>query len=61
MGVSQREPEVEQLLSELFSIIEDGNLPLATAKLTELKTKAPDLPEFHRAEALLKRKGVLGK
>lgn len=61
MRVAQREPEIESLLSELFSIIEDGNLPLATTKLNELKAKAPDLPEFYRAEALLKRKGVLGK
>jgi predicted ATP-binding protein involved in virulence len=61
MGASQREPEVQRLLSELFSILEDGDLSLATAKLNELKAKAPDLPEFHRAEALLKRKGVLGK
>jgi predicted ATP-binding protein involved in virulence len=61
MRVAQREPAIEALLNELFSIIEDGNLPLATTKLNELKTKAPDLPEFYRAEALLKRKGVLGK
>ncbi|WP_191489882.1 AAA family ATPase [Pseudomonas sp. FEN] len=61
MGVAQRKPEIERLLSELFNALENNDLTEAKARLTALKAKAPDLPEFVRAEALLKRKEVLGK
>jgi len=61
MGVAQREPEIEHLLSELFSALENNDLEGAKTRLSVLKAKAPDLPEFARAEALLKRKEVLGK
>ncbi|AMB88363.1 ATP-binding protein [Pseudomonas agarici] len=61
MGVSQREPKVESLLSELFRALENNNLEEAKARLLSLKAEAPDLPEFARAEALLKRKEILGK
>ncbi|WP_273823206.1 AAA family ATPase [Pseudomonas asplenii] len=61
MGAPQREPKVESLLSELFSALESNNLEEAKTRLSSLKAEAPDLPEFARAEALLKRKEVLGK
>lgn len=61
MGVSEREPEVETLLSELFSTIEDNDLAKATAQLKALKKVAPDLPEFAGAQALIRRKEILGK
>ena len=61
MGVSEREPEIETLLSELFSTIEDNNLEKARAQLQSLKERAPDLPEFAGAQALIRRKEILGK
>lgn len=61
MGVSEREPEVETLLSELFSTIEDNNLVEAKAQLKALRKVAPDLPEFAGAQALIRRKEILGK
>jgi predicted ATP-binding protein involved in virulence len=61
MGVDQREPEIENLLSELFSTLEDNDLKRAKSQLEALKKKAPDLPEFAGAEALLRRKEILGK
>lgn len=61
MGVPEREPEIEALLSELFSTIEDNNLEKAKAQLQSLKEKAPDLPEFAGAQALIRRKEILGK
>lgn len=61
MGVSEREPEIEALLSELFSTIEDNNLKKAKVQLQSLKEKAPDLPEFAGAQALIRRKEILGK
>ncbi|MDL5592711.1 AAA family ATPase [Bacillus subtilis] len=61
MGVTQREPEIEDLLSELFSTLEDNDLEKAKSQLEDLKKKAPDLPEFAGAEALIRRKEILGK
>jgi predicted ATP-binding protein involved in virulence len=61
MGVTQREPEIERLLSELFSTLEDNDLEKAKSQLEALKKKAPDLPEFAGAEALMRRKEILGK
>ncbi|PWE47951.1 AAA family ATPase [Pseudomonas prosekii] len=61
MGVTQREPEIEKELSALFSTLEDNDLPKAKAQLEALKQKAPDLPEFSGAEALIRRKEILGK
>lgn len=61
MGVSEREPEIETLLSELFSTIEDNDLEKAKHQLQSLKELAPDLPEFTGAQALIRRKEILGK
>ncbi|WP_339427278.1 MULTISPECIES: AAA family ATPase [unclassified Pseudomonas] len=61
MGVSEREPEIETLLSELFSTLEDNDFKKAKAQLQALKEKAPGLPEFLRAEAFLKRKEMIGR
>jgi predicted ATP-binding protein involved in virulence len=61
MDVSQREPKIEAMLSELFSTLEDNDLEKAKLLLQALKKKAPDLPEFLRAEALLRRKEIIGR
>jgi predicted ATP-binding protein involved in virulence len=61
MGVSEREPEVETLLGELFSTIENHDLEKAKTQLEALKELAPDLPEFAGAQALIRRKEILGK
>ncbi|MCD5977375.1 AAA family ATPase [Pseudomonas quasicaspiana] len=61
MGVAQREPEIEQRLSELFSALEDNDPGKAKELLAALKHDAPDLPEFAGAEALIRRKEILGK
>ena len=61
MGVAKRDPEVAADLSELFSTLEDNNLEKAKTQLQALRNKAPDLPEFLRAEALLKRKEIIGR
>ncbi|MEX5569866.1 MULTISPECIES: AAA family ATPase [Pseudomonas syringae group] len=61
MGVPQREPEIEELLDQLFSTLENNELEKARSQLDALKKKAPDLPEFAGAEALLKRKEIIGR
>lgn len=61
MGVSEREPEIETLLSELFSTLEDNDFQKAKTQLQALRKKAPGLPEFLRAEALLRRKEMIGR
>jgi predicted ATP-binding protein involved in virulence len=61
MEVEKRDPEIQGLLSELLTSIENNNLDTAKEKLAQLKEKAPDLPEFAGAEALIRRKEILGK
>lgn len=61
MDVAQREPEIEKLLLELFSTLEGNDLGKAKLLLQTLKEKAPDLPEFLRAEALMRRKEIIGR
>lgn len=61
MEADQRDPEIQRLLSSLFTSIEKGELETAKEQLSDLKTKAPDLPEFVGAEALIRRKEILGK
>jgi predicted ATP-binding protein involved in virulence len=61
MGVTQREPEIERLLNEMFSALEDNDLKQAKLLLKNLKLTAPDLPEFAGAEALIKRKELIGR
>ena len=61
MEADQRDPEIQSLLSSLFTSIEKGELETAKEQLSDLKTKAPDLPEFVGAEALIRRKEILGK
>ena len=61
MDVAQREPEIEALLSELFSTLEDNDLETAKVQLQALQKRAPDLPEYSRAQALLKRKEIIGR
>ncbi len=59
--MSQREPKIETLLNELFSTLENNESEKARLQLDALKKKAPDLPEFAGAEALLKRKELIGR
>ncbi|GAB7530865.1 AAA family ATPase [Pseudomonas sp. 3A(2025)] len=61
MDVAQRAPEIEELLNELFSTLEDNGLEQARKKLQALKEIAPDLPEFAGAEALIRRKEIINR
>ncbi|KWR88179.1 hypothetical protein RM96_21170 [Cupriavidus sp. IDO] len=61
MDTPSRPAEIQRLLDELFLVIERNELDRGTAMLEHLKKAAPDLPELARAEALIKRKQVLGR
>jgi hypothetical protein len=61
MGAPARSPEVEQALSTLFSTLERNELDAARAQLQALKELAPGIAELGGAQALLKRKEVLGR
>ncbi|GFM50818.1 hypothetical protein PSCICE_20850 [Pseudomonas cichorii] len=61
MGVEQRLPEIEELLNEMFTSLENNELEKARQQLKALKKKAPDLPEYAGAEALLRRKEIIGR
>jgi predicted ATP-binding protein involved in virulence len=61
MGANARTASVEVQLSQLFSYLEQGSLDSARNLLGQLKSTAPGIPELAGAEALLKRKEVLGR
>ncbi len=61
MGASARTPAIEQALDDIFFTIERGDLTKAREQLTALKELAPGIAEIDGAEALLKRKEVLGR
>ncbi|MFZ3139410.1 AAA family ATPase [Polaromonas sp.] len=61
MGAPARPPEVEQALSTLFATLERNELDAARAQLEALKELAPGIAELGGAQALLKRKEVLGR
>lgn len=61
MGASARPVEIEGDLSRLFVALERNDLDTARLVLSDLRNKAPGIAELNRAEALLKRKEVLGR
>lgn len=61
MGASSRTLDVQQQLDSIYSSLERGELTSARKLISALKTDAPSVPELAGAEALLKRKEVLGR
>lgn len=61
MGADARTPEVEKRLSEIFELLERSELSTARSKLEELEANAPGIPELAGAQALLRRKEVIGR
>ena len=61
MGAGARTEPIDKQVAQLFLVLEQGYLDLARNLLGQLKSTAPGLPELAGAEALLKRKEVLGR
>jgi len=61
MGATARNADVEKRLADLFEHMERNQLDLAANEISRLKNDVPGLPELAGAEALLKRKQVLGR
>lgn len=61
MGAPSRNEEVETKVNELFATIERNQLDDAKNLLAELKNMAPHIPELGGAEALIRRKEVIGR
>lgn len=61
MDADARAPEVQNLLTAAFEVLERGELQNARTRLTELEDVAPGIPELAGAWALLRRKEVLGR
>ncbi|NUN65272.1 AAA family ATPase [Pseudanabaena biceps] len=62
MGVPKRSQKIKDGLSDLFRLIDDGNLPKARELQEYLKGEIGfDEPEFARADVLIHRKEVLGR
>lgn len=61
MDARARPEAVENKLNSIYENIERSNLGQAKALLAALQQKAPGIPEIAGAEALLRRKEVLGR
>ncbi len=61
MGATARSPGVEDALTELFATLERNELDSARDQLNALSKLAPGIAELGGAQALLKRKEVLGR
>jgi predicted ATP-binding protein involved in virulence len=61
MGALSRTSEVKERLDSIFENLERGALSEARQLISALKQDAPSVPELAGAEALLKRKEVLGR
>lgn len=61
MEASSRTSTVKERIDAIFACLERGVLGQARQLIEELKNDAPDVPELAGAEALLKRKEVLGR
>lgn len=61
MGTTARTADVESSLSVLFGALERNELDQARKTLKQLKDAAPGIAELAGAEALLKRKELLGR
>jgi predicted ATP-binding protein involved in virulence len=60
MGVSQRPPEIEEKISEIFRMIHDGDAPKAKELIQDLASKIGiDEPELIRATSAIRRREVL--
>ncbi len=62
MGVSERPQQIKNGLSDLFKLIEQGNLETAKQLRQNLATQiGEDDPEFVRADVLIRRKEILNR
>lgn len=61
MDASSRTNEVKERLDSIFASLERGALAEARQMIANLKQTVPSVPELAGAEALLKRKEVLGR
>jgi len=61
MEVGSREEQVQHEIQLIFRDIEDRKFEAARDRLSKLKSEAPDLPEYVRAEALIRRVEVVGR
>ncbi len=61
MDASSRTLDVKQQLETIHNSLERGELTAARQLIAELKANAPSVPELAGAEALLRRKEVLGR
>jgi predicted ATP-binding protein involved in virulence len=61
MGADARTASVDHRLSTVFEALERNEIERARHEIDLLKTEAPGIPELAGAEALLRRKEVLGR
>jgi len=61
MQTSSRNQDVDQSLNKLFSDIESNQISEAKKYLGELRQTTPHVPELSQADALIRRKEIIGR
>lgn len=61
MDVPEREPQVKTRLSDLFLLIDRGQLAEASILISEIASGSGELDELVRARALIRRKELIGR
>jgi len=61
MGAYARNQDVDKSLKQLFLEIENNQISEAKSRLNELRKNTPQIPELGRAEAIIRRKEIIGR
>lgn len=61
MKTPVRPDDIEKLLTNLFRLIEGGELKKAKAKIATIRKRVGDDPDLAKADVLIRRKEILGK
>jgi len=61
MGAYARNQDVDKSLKQLFLEIENNQISEAKSRLDELRQMTPQIPELGRAEAIIRRKEIIGR
>jgi hypothetical protein len=61
MDSDSREPEIREIIGQLFLSVENGELAVAKKQLAKLREVAPGLPDYPHLDALIRRKETIGR
>lgn len=61
MSIPSRSVQIDELISKIFSLIDEGDLLMAKKEIDSLGGQAPNIPDIARAQALIRRKEKAGR